>query len=281
MAAKGEAKGIANPQLIEAMSVLLAKPTKAAESQFFKLFFESNLLVPMYSGASGGQGVVLLQSSEGSAAFPVFTDIESVTAFEPRGMNCTVLQAHKVLSSFLLGSAALLVLNPGSGVHVQIPRKELEEIAKRMHVAKKLRTTQQEAVALEREEKHKRPASARKYVLPPIVERSFRKLLHAIPEEEIAALQREVNENLKRVKRSQDKGADKKAAEALTDCSRYLLSNYAQHSAAEQALIVAAVRYFILNDDALPDSTPDVGLDDDVRVMNYVLEELGIQGKYI
>jgi len=45
--------------------------------------------------------------------------------------------------------------------------------------------------------------------------------------------------------------------------------------AAHRALVVGAGRYFISKDDAIPDTRACTGLDDDVRVVNHVLKELG------
>lgn len=45
--------------------------------------------------------------------------------------------------------------------------------------------------------------------------------------------------------------------------------------AAERQLIQAAVRYFILEDDAESDFDSVIGLDDDVEVLNAVLKHLG------
>jgi uncharacterized membrane protein YkvA (DUF1232 family) len=44
----------------------------------------------------------------------------------------------------------------------------------------------------------------------------------------------------------------------------------------QQALVVGAVRYFIVGADEFPDHAPLSGLDDDVFIMNMVLEKLGM-----
>jgi uncharacterized membrane protein YkvA (DUF1232 family) len=44
---------------------------------------------------------------------------------------------------------------------------------------------------------------------------------------------------------------------------------------AHRALVVGAARYFISGEDAIPDTRACTGLDDDVRIVNHVLTELG------
>jgi uncharacterized membrane protein YkvA (DUF1232 family) len=44
---------------------------------------------------------------------------------------------------------------------------------------------------------------------------------------------------------------------------------------AQRALVVGAARYFVSGEDAIPDTRACTGLDDDVRIVNHVLKELG------
>lgn len=76
-------------------------------------------------------------------------------------------------------------------------------------------------------------------------------------------------------------GPDLSLVKQLLGRSRLLLMDYAGYSPQHQSLIIGAVRYFVLRSDAFPDSTPIVGLDDDVLVMNHVLEELGLVDQFI
>ncbi len=61
----------------------------------------------------------------------------------------------------------------------------------------------------------------------------------------------------------------------------YLLSHYESFPQRKQSLIVGGIRYFIAEDDALNDLVFYTGLDDDAKILNYVLEELGIEDMYI
>jgi hypothetical protein len=59
-----------------------------------------------------------------------------------------------------------------------------------------------------------------------------------------------------------------------------LLDRYSEFAAYEQSLIVGAVRYFAIADDPFDDETFATGFYDDMRVMNYVMEEIGVEGKF-
>lgn len=71
-------------------------------------------------------------------------------------------------------------------------------------------------------------------------------------------------------------GPNMKAATALAACSNKLLDTFAALSKDHQLLVVGAIRYFIVHMDSVPDTTPIVGFDDDMLVMNHVLERLGM-----
>lgn len=54
-----------------------------------------------------------------------------------------------------------------------------------------------------------------------------------------------------------------------------LLDHFDAFSNKEKALIFGAVQYFVQDRDAQPDTKSVLGLDDDVFVLNYVLDEIG------
>jgi len=62
---------------------------------------------------------------------------------------------------------------------------------------------------------------------------------------------------------------------AVRDRLERLFGLASQLPAAQRALVVGAARYFISKDDAIPDTRACTGLDDDVRIVNHVLKELG------
>jgi uncharacterized membrane protein YkvA (DUF1232 family) len=62
---------------------------------------------------------------------------------------------------------------------------------------------------------------------------------------------------------------------AVRDRLQRLFSLIEELSAKQRVLLVGAARYFISKDDAIPDTRACTGLDDDVRIVNHVLKELG------
>ena len=72
-------------------------------------------------------------------------------------------------------------------------------------------------------------------------------------------------------------GVDADLLKGLAARCSFLLDQYEAVSPSKRPLIVGAVRYFAVADDPFDDETFSSGLFDDVRVVNYVLEELGFQ----
>lgn len=69
--------------------------------------------------------------------------------------------------------------------------------------------------------------------------------------------------------------------DALAERSYYLLEVYPTLSSSSRSLVIGAIRYFAVSDDALVDTRFASGFHDDVRVMNHVLEQLKIHDRYI
>ncbi len=74
--------------------------------------------------------------------------------------------------------------------------------------------------------------------------------------------------------------SDKEARDVFEVC-KYLLTLYPSRNPAEQKLIVGAVRYAASSDDPFCDHTFASGMTDDKQVINYVLEELKIEDRYL
>lgn len=70
-------------------------------------------------------------------------------------------------------------------------------------------------------------------------------------------------------------------AEEVAARCRLLLEHYEEFSSRERAMVVGAVRYFVVEEDPFSDDVFASGFDDDARVVNHVLEQLGIDGMYI
>lgn len=105
----------------------------------------------------------------------------------------------------------------------------------------------------------------------------------AVPPEEVGGLSREVEACLERFRAFSDQflAPNVILAEQLAERCRFLLGRYERCNARQRALIVGAVRYFSLFRDAIPDGKPLVGLDDDIAITNYVLEQLNVKGMFL
>jgi len=79
----------------------------------------------------------------------------------------------------------------------------------------------------------------------------------------------------------EDGNIDIRKAEAIADRCKLLLSKYNTLDEEHRKLVVGAVRYFATLEDAFATGTFASGLVDDAKVMNYVLEEIGIEGQFI
>lgn len=76
-----------------------------------------------------------------------------------------------------------------------------------------------------------------------------------------------------------DADVDPKLAGALADASLKLLSTLNEATPdTTRRLVQAAVRYFVIEDDADSDLDSILGLDDDAEVLNAVLRHLGHDG---
>jgi len=121
----------------------------------------------------------------------------------------------------------------------------------------------------------------RKHPLPKFpadVAPTFERLCEALPVERVKELEPEVDLCMKNF---EDAAADYPhmnltLARQIADRCRTLLSKYPELSESERAMVIGAVRYFAISEDALSETTFASGFHDDARVINYVLEELGM-----
>ena len=70
-------------------------------------------------------------------------------------------------------------------------------------------------------------------------------------------------------------------ARDLAERCRYLMSHYGDYGQEDRALIMGAVRYFAIAEDPVSEAAFASGFDDDARVMNHVLERLGLEDMII
>lgn len=129
-------------------------------------------------------------------------------------------------------------------------------------------------------------SDAMKHRLPSFPEgvgATFRKLAQRLPEDEVHELNTRLTQAVRMIaaRDAKQHSGLGTAARRIADRCAMLLDRYPQFREREQALIVGAARYFILQRDSLPDDTPFLGLEDDVQVINYVLAELGLSNQAV
>lgn len=126
---------------------------------------------------------------------------------------------------------------------------------------------------------------ATKYPLPnfPSAARpTFESLCQPITDDGIGPLRAKVDSALQAiVQRARHFTVDLYMAKEVANRCHLLLDQYHGRSDEERALIAGAVRYFAVADDPLPDTVFATGLDDDAKIVNHVLERLGIEGHFI
>ncbi len=125
--------------------------------------------------------------------------------------------------------------------------------------------------------KHKLPT------FPAEVAPTFQNLCEAVDAGLIPQLQEELGKFVREFEEGAENNQriDLRLVKQLEQCSRALLERYIDLTEEQRALAIGAIRYFVITDDALPDEGFASGLDDDVAVMNYVLEQLGVEGMFI
>jgi hypothetical protein len=118
---------------------------------------------------------------------------------------------------------------------------------------------------------------------PPDVRPSFRNACIALSSEGAHELRKYLDDAIAGLREQFDKTGqvDIQKAELIYERCVYLLDNYDRFNRSGRALIVGAVKYFAVQEDPFASATFASGLVDDAKVLNHVLEELGIEDKYI
>lgn len=103
-------------------------------------------------------------------------------------------------------------------------------------------------------------------------------LRQELPADRIPGLKAQIAAHLEQVRRhhGQNEFLDIDLARRIAEALNDLLDTYVAFSPDHQQLVVAAVRYFTDMDDAEPDVSSIFGLDDDARVLNFVLTQVGL-----
>jgi hypothetical protein len=129
-------------------------------------------------------------------------------------------------------------------------------------------------------------AKRRKHNLPsfpPSAAGQFRRLCQALPPHTLPQLRRELDEYYESVL---DVAKNRPLVNItlireLYDRAGLLLGRYVHLKERERSLVVGALRYFVAAEDGFNDLEFASGYNDDAQVMNFVLEELGLEDEYI
>ena len=125
--------------------------------------------------------------------------------------------------------------------------------------------------------KHKLPR------FPHTVIPTFRNLCEVLPDEDVEKLLPQLDTHLLELEETAKSNPNVNIVlgRELSERSRYLLTHYPEFGKKEKSLILGAIRYFAHAQDPVSETTFASGFDDDVQVMNYVLERLGLENLYI
>lgn len=114
---------------------------------------------------------------------------------------------------------------------------------------------------------------------PPGIIPTFNRFCEVLPNEEFEELKREVLKCLQDA--AVDPRADVKLQRQISAACMTLIDAYEGADERNKALIVGALRYNALSEDALSEKSFAAGYYDDTKVLNHVMEAVGISGKFI
>ena len=112
---------------------------------------------------------------------------------------------------------------------------------------------------------------------------TFRNMCEALSVDKLEDLKAELNACVDRLEEAAHRNPNLNISLARQIAQRcdYLIQQYPEYSKRKQGLVIGAVHYFAIADDPFPEEEFATGFDDDARVMNHVLEELGIKNWYL
>ncbi len=118
---------------------------------------------------------------------------------------------------------------------------------------------------------------------PDTVRSNFHRLKEALAPDEAAELLPQLAEHLEEIRNHAKRNSllDLGLAIEIGNACRYLLEHYEEYSPGERELVIAAVRYFAISEDSMDEEAFASGFIDDGRVLNHVLEELGLSNLII
>lgn len=305
------AENIKNPALRRAMNAVNSQKDPTAGRQFVVEFMKSTLLIPISVTLPDGHkleeepstipegskiGFRVLDTENGEPALPAFTDLDAMEASIPEGSGCTSLSATALIAMVVEKGFVELILNPHNEDCVILPRENLERFMQRY--AEEQYSGEEENPV----EDHPKPketeiidlseidtfvderSGKRRFTIPQEALAAFQRLAQALSPAELRPLIGSIQQKVKdmeAVSQQGDLGPNMETVTELAKLSLFLIQRYKFLNEAQRALAIGAIRYFIEDEEHSPDATPFTGLDDDIQVMNHVLEELGINDKFI
>jgi uncharacterized membrane protein YkvA (DUF1232 family) len=111
----------------------------------------------------------------------------------------------------------------------------------------------------------------------------FRSLCKTLSEEEVGLLAEQLHDAYGKMVEQIDNSPhmNVRRLEEVYSVASYLMDHYSSFSKDQQALIVGGVRYFALDDDLVSDVAFYTGFDDDAKILNYVLAQIGVNDRFI
>ncbi|MCB0310300.1 MAG: hypothetical protein KDD42_03640 [Bdellovibrionales bacterium] len=118
---------------------------------------------------------------------------------------------------------------------------------------------------------------------PASIRPTFENLCEALPVNNVEKYQQELDLEMKKIEEDARTNPliHLQKAKMIHACSHFLLEKYSELSKEQQALAMGAIRYFLLSNDAISEQSFASGFDDDAKVMNHVLEKLGLEDQII
>ena len=111
----------------------------------------------------------------------------------------------------------------------------------------------------------------------------FKQLCAVLDATAVAELRKAVQDALAEHRKQvgKERTFDLRGSEELAERCYFLLDHYQDFPPEKQALITGAVRYFSIAEDPFDERIFSSGFHDDMKVMNYVLEEVGVEDRYL
>ena len=112
---------------------------------------------------------------------------------------------------------------------------------------------------------------------------TFQALCESVPVDSLSTVSNDllVYVNVVREQSLEHQHVNIELADALIAGCQKMLEAYPSLDEKLQGYVVGALRYFVHNEDGVGDMAFGSGFDDDAKVINFVLEEIGVEGFFV